>query len=191
MPEPVCLSCWLNAVRSWVVDYWIQIMCAGGIGERLSGIYLIYKHITYAYKNNIRTGTNNTQEEDAGRKEPTEKRSSKMDSENDLSPQFVSNMTFTQKGKHVMINKARETSCEKISDVLNVKVVYNRWGFYCYISKEILRREWPLLLHFISLTLLSKATYNKCIQPWGYKPRTTRIKKVKFLQESQTTKCHK
>ena len=28
--------------------------------------------------------------------------------------------------------------------------------------------------------LLSKATYSKCIQPWGYKTRKTRIKKVKF-----------
>ena len=25
-----------------------------------------------------------------------------------------------------------------------------------------------------------QATYNKCIQPWGYKPRTTRIKKVQI-----------
>ena len=34
--------------------------------------------------------------------------------------------------------------------------------------------------------LLSKATYNKCIHPWGYKPRTTRIKKVQF---SSIGKC--
>ena len=33
-----------------------------------------------------------------------------------------------------------------------------------------------MALHFIQLKLLSKVTYNKCIQPWGYKSRTTRIK---------------
>ena len=38
--------------------------------------------------------------------------------------------------------------------------------------------------------LLSKATYNKCIVPRGYKPRTTRIFKNKAKLHSAISKFH-